>query len=157
MVIADPARDILKLVVKDRYADGPPAVAFVGGFGLKEAAIASCVAHDSHNIVAVGTDDELIARAVNLVIDHKGGISFVHRMKEQILPLPYAGIMSGDDGYIVASTYEHMDMEVKKTGSGLRAPFMTLSFMALLVIPEFKLSDRGFFDGKKFAFTSIFA
>ncbi len=155
-VICDPSRDILKLVVKNRYFQAPAAVGFINGFGLKKGALASCVAHDSHNIVAVGTDDDSIARAINLIVESKGGISLVDETTQQVLSLPFAGIMSGEDGYSVARNYDLMDRKVKEMGSKLGAPYMTLSFMALLVIPSLKLSDKGLFDGNQFAFTSLF-
>jgi adenine deaminase len=154
-VVADPGRDLLKIVVKCRYRESKPAVGFVKGFGLKRGAIASCVAHDSHNLVAVGTDDDSLACALNLIIREGGGISRVDGTEEEILPLPFAGIMSGQDGYQVARAYEGMTNRVRSMGSRLQAPYMTLSFMALLVIPELKLSDRGLFDGRKFAFTPL--
>jgi len=155
-VISDPARDILKIVVKNRYNEAPASVGFVKNFGLKRGAIASCVAHDSHNIVAVGADDVSIAEAINLIIAEKGGISLVDGNLKRILPLPFAGIMSGLDGYEVAQRYEEMDKQVKEMGAALSAPYMTLSFMALLVIPELKLSDKGLFDGTHFKMTGIF-
>lgn len=158
---SNPAKDILKIVVINRYAGAPIAKSFVTGFGLKQGAIASSVAHDSHNIVAVGVDDESICRAVNSIIEHEGGLSFFtphHRDKgggaDMILPLPVGGLMSLLDGYRVAAEYTAIDQAVKTAGSGLRAPFMTLSFMALLVIPHLKLSDLGLFDGDQFAFVS---
>jgi len=156
LIVTDTKRDILKLVVKNRYAPSKPAIGFIRGFGLKSGAIASCVAHDSHNIVAVGVDDEKITKAINLIISNKGGISLVDGSEEMVLPLPYAGIMTDQNGYQVAEEYALMDLHAKKMGSGLRAPYMTLSFMALLVIPELKLSDQGLFDGKNFSFTSLF-
>ncbi|MCK9421933.1 MAG: adenine deaminase [Bacteroidales bacterium] len=155
-VISDPLRDILKLVVKNRYFLAPASVGFISGFGLKKGALASCVAHDSHNIVAVGTDDESIAVAINMIIESKGGISLVDGETRIILPLPFAGIMSGEDGYFVARKYDMMDKKAREMGSMLTAPYMTLSFMALLVIPALKLSDKGLFDGTRFAFTEIF-
>jgi adenine deaminase len=155
-VISNPAADLLKIVVKNRYRDVPPAVGFVSGFGLKSGAIASCVAHDSHNIIAVGADDQSVTRAINLIVGSKGGISLVDGSYEMALPLPVAGIMSDKDGYEVASRYNAIDAKAKMLGSSLHAPFMTLSFMALLVIPELKLSDRGLFDGQHFAFTELF-
>jgi adenine deaminase len=142
-------QDILKMVVVNRYNNAPVAKAFIKNFGLKKGAIASSVAHDSHNIVAVGVDDESICRAVNLVIENKGGVSCVGN-EEIILPLPVAGLMSADDGYIVAEKYAAIDKAAKELGSTLSAPFMTLSFMALLVIPHLKLSDLGLFDGDEF-------
>lgn len=156
-VIADIPNDILKIVVINRYKDELPAVAFIHGFGLKEGAIASCVGHDSHNIIALGVDDISICNAVNLIIEHQGGIAAVHNSVQKVLPLPVAGIMTNEDGYVVATKYAEIDTFVKNTlGSSLSAPFMTLSFMALLVIPELKLSDQGLFDGKLFAFTNLF-
>ena len=155
-VVSDPSSDVLKMVVINRYFNAPPAVAFVAGFGLKSGAIASCVAHDSHNIIAVGADDLSIIRAVNLVIGSKGGISLVDGNQEMVLELPIAGIMSDEDGYTVATRYENMDRKAKKMGSMLNDPYMTLSFMALLVIPELKLSNKGLFDGQHFTFTGLF-
>jgi adenine deaminase len=155
-VVSDVANDVLKIVVKDRYTDGPPAVGFINGFGIREGAIASSVAHDSHNIIAVGADDASIADAMNLVIEAKGGISLVNGVEKKLLALPFAGIMSSDDGYSVAESYEEIDRLVRDTGSLMKAPYMTLSFMALLVIPELKLSDKGLFDGRTFSFTSLF-
>ncbi|RFS23847.1 adenine deaminase [Chitinophaga silvatica] len=146
----DPDNDILKLVVVNRYNPAPVAVAFIKGFGLKEGAIASSVAHDSHNIIAVGTTDENIAAAVNAVIKEQGGVSVVTPLTTQVLPLPVAGLMSNLDGYTVAQQYSNLDHAAKALGSKLGAPFMTLSFMALLVIPHLKLSDLGLFDGDKF-------
>lgn len=154
-VIADPQRDVLKLVVINRYFDAPIAIAFIQGFGLKEGALASCIAHDSHNIIAVGVSDEDICIAVNAVIENKGGIAVANRGKVEALPLPVAGIMSPDDGYTVAKNYSLLDKKAKELGSRLGAPFMTLSFMALLVIPSLKLSDKGLFDGTSFSFTPL--
>ena len=155
-VVQDVSRDILKLVVVNRYRESPPVAGFIRNFKLKAGAIASCVAHDSHNIVAVGADDESITEAINLVINSKGGISLVSEREHVVLPLPVAGIMSADDGHKVAGLYRQMDEKVKLMGTTLAAPYMTLSFMALLVIPELKISDRGIFDGNTFKFTSLF-
>ena len=151
-IISNPEKDILKIVVVNRYKDAPVAKAFIKNFGLKEGALASSVAHDSHNIVAVGVDDEGICNAVNLVIKHKGGVSFCEDDLEMIVPLPVAGLMSNEDGYKIAEQYSLIDKAVKEAGSTLGSPFMTLSFMALLVIPHLKLSDLGLFDGDKFEF-----
>ena len=158
-VECDLQNDILKLVVLDRYSKNQqPAIAFIKGFGIKNGALASSVAHDSHNIIAVGTSDEAIARSINLLVEAKGGISVVKEDKEEVLPLPVAGLMSADDGYKVADAYARLDKLVKEEmGSTLGSPFMTLSFMALLVIPSLKLSDKGLFDGEQFKFTSVFA
>ncbi|MCX6245149.1 MAG: adenine deaminase [Bacteroidetes bacterium] len=155
-VIPDPENDILKIVVKNRYFNAPAAVAFVQGFGLNSGAIASCVAHDSHNIIAVGADDESIIRAINAIVESKGGVSVCDGNDVHLLPLPVAGIMSKEDGYEVAKQYKLLDARAKELKSTLKAPFMTLSFMALLVIPELKVSDKGLFDGKKFSFTGLF-
>ena len=155
-VVSDITRDILKIVVKNRYSETPASVGFIKNIGLKRGAIASCVAHDSHNIVAAGVDDDSITEAINLIIAEKGGISLVDGAIKRILPLPFAGIMSGLDGFEVARQYDEMDQKAKEMGATLSAPYMTLSFMALLVIPEIKLSDRGLFDGTHFKFTGVF-
>jgi adenine deaminase len=147
-------QDILKLVVVNRYKKAPPAVAFIHGFGLQHGAIASSVAHDSHNIIAVGADDESLAAAINTVIAEQGGISAVGSSFVEGLPLPVAGLMSNLDGYTVAARYSALDKAAKELGSTLASPFMTLSFMALLVIPHLKLSDLGLFDGDSFQFTA---
>ena len=148
--------DILKIAVLNRYSISQPAVALIRNFGLKEGAIASSVAHDSHNIVAVGASDESLARAFNLIIENKGGISAVTNTHEHILPLPVAGIMSDNDAFAIGKQYGKMDDLAKKMGSQLSAPYMTLSFMALLVIPDIKLSDKGLFDGESFQFMDVF-
>jgi len=152
----DPAQDVLKLVVLNRYTPGaPPAVAFIKGFGLRQGALASSVGHDSHNITAVGYDDESLARAINLVVAAGGGLAAVGAAPgaEHVLALPVAGLMSDQPGPAVAAAYSALDNFAKtQLGSGLQAPFMTLSFMALLVIPSLKLSDKGLFDGEQFAF-----
>ena len=151
-IVSDVEKDILKIVVVNRYKDAPVAKSFIKNFGLKQGALASSVAHDSHNIVAVGVDDESICEAVNLIIDHKGGISLVKDDLEIMVPLPVAGLMSNEDGYHVAQQYSLIDKAAKEAGSTLVSPFMTLSFMALLVIPHLKLSDLGLFDGDQFKF-----
>ncbi|MBC8403436.1 MAG: adenine deaminase [Candidatus Marinimicrobia bacterium] len=155
-VVADETRDILKMTVINRYRYTLPAIGFVRGMGIKAGALASSVAHDSHNIVAVGTTDELLGRAVNMIIDNQGGIAAVTEDDNLVLPLPVAGIMSAGDGLETARLYEQLDKKAKQMGSDLPAPFMSLSFLALLVIPELKLSDQGLFDGVNFEFTSIF-
>jgi len=155
--VSDPSRDILKIAVVNRYQDAPPSVGFVRNFGLKKGAIASSVAHDSHNIVAVGVEERDIARAVNLIIQSQGGISAVSEDEEKLLPLPVAGIMSELSYEEVARRYRELDSFAKELGSRLTAPFMTLSFMALLVIPELKISDRGLFDVTRFEFIDLFS
>jgi adenine deaminase len=150
-IVPDVANDVLKIVVVNRYKNAPIAKAFVKNFGLKQGGMASTVAHDSHNIIAVGVDDESICKAVNLVIKEQGGVSAVSRLAELIVGLPVAGLMSNNDGYKVAASYTAIDKMVKEElGSTLASPFMTLSFMALLVIPHLKLSDLGLFDGDNF-------
>lgn len=154
-VAADPSRDLLKITVVNRYADAPPAVGFVTGFGLQRGAIAGSVGHDSHNIVAVGATDADLVAAVNAVIEMKGGLAAVDGDHVETLALPVAGLMSLDPCDVVAHGYESLDRLAKDLGSDLRAPYMTLSFMALLVIPSLKLSDHGLFDGEVFGFTDL--
>lgn len=154
----DISNDILKIALVNRYMDEKPSLSFVKGFGLKDGAIASSVAHDSHNIIIVGTNDDDICLAANMIIENKGGICYVNKTKgiSEILSLPVAGLISNDPYDIVAAKYDDLDMIVKMNGSKLSAPFMTLSFMALLVIPSLKISDKGLFDGEKFEFTDIY-
>lgn len=149
---ADPDNDLLKIAVINRYQDLPPAMGFIKNFGLKKGAVASSVAHDSHNIIVAGTNDEDICEAVNLIVAHQGGVTAVCQNEgiQEILPLPVAGLMSDREFNEVARLYAHLDQLAKSFGSPLSAPFMTLSFMGLLVIPELKLSDKGLFDGKEF-------
>lgn len=156
--VSNVEQDVLKMVVVNRYQAAPPAVAFVKSFGLKRGAMASSVAHDSHNVIAVGVSDEDLSAAINSVMQASGGLSAVCSEDEvhHVLPLPVAGLMATGSCAEVGAAYEELDAAVKKWGSTLRAPYMTLSFMALLVIPELKLSDLGLFDGGKFAFTSLF-
>ncbi|MBL7729098.1 MAG: adenine deaminase, partial [Dinghuibacter sp.] len=153
--------DILKMVVVNRYHPAPVAKAFIRNFGFKKGAIASSVAHDSHNIVAVGADDDCLVAAINKVIEKQGGIAVATPVEGveklsghtcNVLPLPVAGLMSQEDGYLVAEAYSIFDSDAKALGGSLSAPFMTLSFMALLVIPHLKLSDKGLFDGDAFRF-----
>jgi len=151
-ILSDTENDVLKMAVVNRYTDAPIATAFIKNIGLKSGAIASSVAHDSHNIVVVGADDESICRAVKTIIENKGGVSCVSESEERIVPLPVAGLMNQSDGYWVAEQYTAIDRAAKNLGSTLSAPFMTLSFMALLVIPHLKLSDKGLFDGDSFSF-----
>ena len=152
-IVSDVENDILKIVVVNRYNHAPVAKAFIKNFGIKQGAIASSVAHDSHNIVAIGVDDKSLLKAINLVIKEQGGVSAVSDHSEKVLGLPVAGLMSNADGYEVSAAYTDIDKMVKvELGSTLTAPFMTLSFMALLVIPHLKLSDLGLFDGDGFEF-----
>lgn len=151
----DVENDILKLAVVNRYREAAPGLAFIKNFNLKKGAIASCVAHDSHNIIAVGTNDTDLQRAINRVVKSKGGIALANGDQVEVLPLPVAGIMSADTAESVARRYEEMDRMAKTLGTRLRAPYMTLAFCALLVIPQLKLSDKGLFDGKNFEFVSL--
>lgn len=157
VIESDVERDILKITVVNRYEEAVPAVAFVRNFGLKSGAIASSVGHDSHNIIAVGCDDESLCQAVNAVVEAKGGIAVVGHNQTHILPLPIAGLMTDVDGYAVAENYTRLDQFVKqKLSCTLASPFMSLSFMGLLVIPALKLSDKGLFDGDKFSFVPAY-
>ena len=154
--VADPGRDILKLVVMNRFVKGAvPAVAFIKGIGLKRGAIATSVAHDSHNVVAAGVSDEEIARAVNLVMQNKGAMVAVDGGSEKVLPLPVAGLMSDCSVDEVGEAYAYLTDMAREMGSPLKAPYMTMSFMSLLVIPALKLSDLGLFDGNAFSFTEL--
>lgn len=154
-IISDVDKDILKLSVINRYNNAAPSIGFIRNFGLKKGALASCIAHDSHNIIAVGCSDEELCLAVNKIIEHKGGIAVVSGKVAEVLHLPVAGIMSNQDGYNLAQRYSQIDKHAKELGTKLHAPFMTLSFMALLVIPSLKLSDKGLFDGVQFKFTDV--
>lgn len=153
--VSDLDRDVLKLAVISRYSDKPPAIAFVKGLGLKSGALASSIAHDSHNIVAVGVDDRSLCRAVNAVIDSRGGVATAYRDGTECIPLPVAGLMSNRDGRQVAADYAAIKQLTHDLGSDLHDPFMTLSFLALLVIPSLKLSDMGLFDGEAFQFVPL--
>ncbi|MEX2305228.1 MAG: adenine deaminase [Waddliaceae bacterium] len=152
---SNPSEDILKLAVVNRYKDTKPSIGFIKGMGLKEGALASSVAHDSHNIVAVGVDDASLCKAVNAVIESKGGVAVVKESKTSLMALPIAGLMSDQEGWKVAKEYELIKDEARMLGSSLPDPFMTLSFLALLVIPSLKLSDKGLFDGDSFKFISL--
>lgn len=154
-LISDTENDILKMAVVNRYQDAAPAIAFIKNFGLKSGAIASSVAHDCHNIVVVGTSDEEICKAVNLIIENSGGVCAVDGDESKILALPVAGIMSDKNVWEIGKLYEEIDTMAKMLGSQLKAPFMTLSFMALLVIPDLKLSDKGLFSGNTFSFVDL--
>ncbi|SFN63501.1 Adenine deaminase [Bizionia echini] len=154
-LISNTEKDILKMTVVNRYNDDEPSLAFIKNFGLKSGAIASSVGHDSHNIIAVGVNDEAICKAVNLIIENKGGICAVSETDSQIVSLPVAGIMSDQDAKTIGEAYGKLDKIAKQLGSTLNAPYMTLSFMALLVIPSLKLSDKGLFDGNTFKFTPL--
>lgn len=154
-LVSDTATDVLKMTVVNRYKNSKPAIAFIKNFGIKEGAIASSVGHDSHNIIAVGVSDEAICKAVNLIIENKGGVCAVNDVGSKIVSLPVAGIMSDLSAEEIGKSYAELDKMAKQMGSKLRAPYMSLSFMALLVIPSLKLSDKGLFDGTSFKFTSL--
>jgi adenine deaminase len=154
-LVSNTATDILKMTVVNRYENSKPSIAFIKNFGIKEGAIASSVGHDSHNIIAIGVSDEAICKAVNLIIKNKGGVCAVTKATEKVVALPVAGIMSDQPAEIIGKAYAALDAMAKEMGSTLRAPYMSLSFMALLVIPSLKLSDKGLFDGTSFQFTSL--
>jgi adenine deaminase len=155
-IVSDIDQDVLKMVVVNRYTNAPIAKAFIHHLGLKKGAIASTVAHDSHNIICVGVNDEMICKAVNALIECKGGIVVVDDEAINVMPLPVAGLMSNEKAEVIAEKYSELDHAAKQLGSNLSAPFMTLSFMALLVIPQLKLSDKGLFDGEKFEFVDLY-
>lgn len=154
-LVSNTESDVLKMAMVNRYQNEAPSIAFIKNFGLKKGAIASSVGHDSHNIIAVGVSDEMICKAVNVLIENKGGICVVSEELNEVVPLPVAGIMSDQPAEIIGQAYAKLDQLAKELGSTLGAPFMTLSFMGLLVIPSLKLSDKGLFDGSKFQFTSL--
>lgn len=154
-LISNTKNDVLKMTVVNRYNNAKPAIAFIKNFGLKEGAIASSVGHDSHNIIAVGVDDASICKAVNAIIEAEGGICAVNTSEEKTVALPVAGIMSDKNGETIGKQYQELDAMAKAMGCTLHAPYMSLSFMALLVIPALKLSDKGLFDGGSFKFTSL--
>jgi adenine deaminase len=154
-IVSDIEKDILKITVINRYNPSEPAVAFINGFGLKRGAMASTVAHDSHNVICVGTNDADMVTVINSLVKNKGGIAVTDGQHLDVLALPVAGLMAAENGYDVAEKYEYINSRALALGGNLKAPFMTLSFMALLVIPELKLSDKGLFDGLKFAFTGL--
>jgi len=154
-LISNTKTDVLKMTVVNRYKNEKLAIAFIKNFGLKEGAIASSVGHDSHNIIAVGVDDEAICKAVNAIIEVKGGICAINNSEEIIVALPVAGIMSDQNGETIGKQYAELDKMAKQMGSTLHAPYMSLSFMALLVIPSLKLSDKGLFNGTNFEFVSV--
>jgi adenine deaminase len=164
-IVSDTENDILKMAVVNRYlnttrdeaelSEAKPAIAFIKNFGLKKGAIASSVAHDCHNIVVVGTSDTEICNAVNLIIENRGGVCAVNGSENKMLALPVAGIMSDKNGWETGKLYQEIDAMAKELGSNLKAPFMTLSFMALLVIPDLKLSDKGLFSGNTFSFVDL--
>jgi adenine deaminase len=153
---SDPSQDVLKIAVVNRYGNTPPAVGFIRNIGLKRGAIASTVAHDSHNIIATGVSDEDLVRAINLVIECKGGVAWCDGSDSDVIPLPVAGIMTHKDAFETAARYDQLQDKTKALGTTLYDPFMTLSFCALLVIPELKLSDLGLFDCRTFGFTSLY-
>jgi adenine deaminase len=155
-ITPDPANDILKIAVVNRYNISDPQTALINGFGLKQGAVASSIAHDSHNLIAVGTSNKLLAEILQWIMDRRGGIAVHDGTEIHGLELPVAGIMSALDAYATAQSYANLDQRAKSIGSILHAPFMTLSFMSLLVIPELKIGDLGLFDVNTFAFTSIF-
>jgi adenine deaminase len=156
LAVSDPSQDVIKLVVQNRYEQAPPAIAFASGSGLQRGAIASTVAHDSHNIVALGVDDASLAKAINTLIESRGGLCACDHERTELLPLEVAGLMTTQDGFSTALAYEALDQMAKTLGTTLKSPYMTLSFLALLVIPSLKLSDKGLFNGNYFNFVDLF-
>jgi len=155
-VVADPDRDLLKIVYINRYRPMPPAVAFIRGFGLTEGAFGSSISHDSHNILVVGVKDEDICDVARVIMENRGGIVVKKDDKMDSLPLPVAGLMSDRDASRVAAKYQEINRHIRSMGSTLHAPVMTLSFMSLLVIPHIKLGEKGLFDVEKFSFIPMF-
>jgi adenine deaminase len=155
--VSDIENDILKIVVFSRYDNTKPGIGFIKGIGIKNGALACSVAHDSHNIIAVGTSDEHLVKAINKIVEGKGGLCAIDDASCEYLPLPLAGLMSDRKAQEVAAFYSVVNQKAKEMGTMLRAPFMTLAFMPLLVIPKLKISDKGSFDASKFEFTSVFA
>lgn len=155
-VLTDTRKDVLKLVVQNRYEEAAPQVAFIHGFGLKRGALASTIAHDSHNIIAVGVSDTDLAAAINALVSSKGGMVAVCGDRQELLPLPVAGLMSDEEGTEVARVHARLRTMAQHMGCRFEAPFMTLAFMALPVIPRLKLTDRGLFDSEHFCFTPLF-
>lgn len=154
-LVSNTETDVLKMAVVNRYQNDKPAIAFIKNYGLKEGAIASSVGHDSHNIIVVGVSDEAICKAVNLLIENEGGICAISNSEEKVVALPVAGIISDQNAETIGKQYSELDKMAKDLGSKLHAPYMSLSFMALLVIPSLKLSDKGLFNGSDFKFTSV--
>lgn len=155
IVQCDPSQDVLKMVCMNRYSHSKAAIGYIKNFGLQSGAIGSTVAHDSHNIIVVGVDDDSILASINQLMESQGGVNVVTKGEIHALPLPLAGLMSTEPAEKVAAQYAKLDLLAKELGSKLDAPFMTLSFMALLVIPHLKLSDKGLFDGDSFNFTNL--
>jgi adenine deaminase len=155
LIVSNIQQDVLQIAVVNRYTNAPVANAFIKNFGLQQGAIASTVAHDCHNIIVVGTNTIDMCNAVNTLIDNKGGICVVQGQDVHCMPLPIAGIMSPLSAQEVGKQYQLVDASAKQLGCKLQAPFMTLSFMALLVIPQLKLSDKGLFDGSSFTFVDV--
>jgi adenine deaminase len=155
-IVSDIEKDILKIVVLNRYKESKPVVGLIKNFGLKKGAMAGSIAHDSHNIIAVGTNDLDIVNSINEIIKLKGGIAAFNGDEKVSLALPIAGLMSDQPAEKVSEIYKQINQKPIEWGSKLHAPFMTMSFMALLVIPELKIGDKGLFDGKQFELTSLF-
>jgi adenine deaminase len=155
VICTDTVQDVLKIAVVNRYAPAPPAIGFIRNFGLKAGAIASTVAHDSHNIVVVGVDNEAIAEVVNALITVQGGIAVTGGGRTEVMPLPIAGLITDMQADAAAAAYVKLDAAAKALGSTLAAPFMTLSFMALPVIPSLKMTDKGLFNVDSFNFTTV--
>jgi adenine deaminase len=155
-VYANPKDDFLKIVLLDRYSEDPPVVCYIRGFGLKTGAIAASIAHDSHHIICIGCEDESIEQAFEWIISQKGGICFAKKQKVKGIPLPFFGLMTNLEGTSISKKYHNLNKLVRDAGSNLNSPFMTLSFMALTVIPELKVFHNGLFDANNFKKVPLF-
>ncbi len=155
-IVSDISNDILKVVVVNRYRNEKPIVGFIKNFGLKHGAIAGSIAHDSHNIIAIGVSDSDIVNSINILVENKGGVVAYDNNNAEYLELNIAGLMSNNDPEFVVEKYAKINDMAKQLGSKMKAPFMTMAFMSLLVIPEIKIGDKGLFDVNKFNFTSLF-
>jgi adenine deaminase len=156
LVTTDVARDLLKIALVNRYNKAPPVVGFLHGFGLKRGAIATTISHDEHHILAVGTTDEDLASAINVLIAEKGGIALAHQGKIDLLPLPIAGLMSALEAQEVATHYENLQEGAKALGCPLKAPFMTLSFLTHQSLPSLRMSPEGLYDVRSTSNISLF-
>ena len=155
IVLPDTSKDILKIAIVERYGENTVSNAFIKGYNFKKGAIASSVAHDSHNIIVIGSDSKYMAEAVNKIIDDMGGLAVVGEDFNYSLPMPIVGLMSNEDAFEVAEKIDILHEKTGELGCKLDSPFMTMAFMALLVIPSLKISDKGLFDGDKFEFIDV--
>ena len=155
-LVSDTNKDLLKMVVMSRYNNEKPVVGFAQGFGFKKGAISASIAHDSHNIIAVGTKDSDILNALNTLIELKGGMVASEGNETRSVKLDVAGLMSNKRGEDLLVEYTYLSDFTKTFGSSFHSPFMTLAFMSLLVIPKLKLSDKGLFDVEQFKLIDLY-